>query len=131
MLNKVMDSGPRKLQLLEVREVPPPITCIIAKCLNAEKRDRYDDAQDLFCHIDDVFEELEKGATSQGSKPFKSWSAGEVCEFVRSISSAFADKAAAIDENGIDGQFFIKMLDANDEELTSSIADGGLGFTKL
>ena len=39
MLNKVTDHGPRKLPMLE--HVPPPVTGIIAKCLSAEKRDRY------------------------------------------------------------------------------------------
>ena len=136
MLTKVMEPGPRKLPMLEAREVPPAVTGIIAKCLSAEKRDRHNDAQDLFSHIDEVFEELEKGSSAEaqgaaGAKPFKSWSASEVCEFVRSIGNALADKAAAIEENCIDGEFFLKMLDSNDEDLTNSIADGGLGFTKL
>ena len=134
MLNKVTDHGPRKLPMLE--HVPPPVTGIIAKCLSAEKRDRYKDAQHLFSHIDEVFEELEKGPSAEaqgdaGAKPFNSWSVSEVCEFVRFIGSAFADKAAAIEENGVDGKFFLKMLYANDEDLTNSIAEGGLGFTRL
>ena len=144
MLNQVLGAGPRKFPMLEDRKVPPPVTGIIAKCLSAEKSDRYKDAQDLFSHIDEVFEELEdevckdpeKGPSAEaqgaaGAKPFKSWSVSEVCEFVRSIGSAFADKAAAIEENGVDGDFFLKMLDSNDEDLTTIIADGGLGFAKL
>ena len=136
MLNQLLEEGPRKLPMLQARKVPPPVTGIIAKCLSVEKRDRHNDAQDLFSHIDEVFEELEKGSSAEaqgaaGAKPFKSWSVSEVCEFVRSIGSAFADKAAAIEENGVDGDFFLKMLDSNDEDLTTSIADGGLGFAKL
>jgi hypothetical protein len=64
-------------------------------------------------------------------KPFRSWCASEVAELVRSIGSAFADKANQIDANGIDGEFFLGMLTNNDANLTTSIAEGGLGFSGL
>ena len=64
-------------------------------------------------------------------KPFRSWCASEVAELVRSIESAFADKANQIDANGIDGEFFLGMLTNNDANLTTSIAEGGLGFSRL
>jgi hypothetical protein len=64
-------------------------------------------------------------------KPFRSWCASEVAELVRSIGSAFADKANQIDANGIDGEFFLDMLTNNDANLTTSIAEGGLGFSGL
>ena len=64
-------------------------------------------------------------------KPFRSWCASEVAELVRSIGSAFADKANQIDANGIDGDFFLGMLTNNDANLTTSIAEGGLGFSRL
>ena len=78
MLNQLLEEGPRKLPMLQARKVPPPVTGIIAKCLSVEKRDRHNDAQDLFSHIDEVFEELEKGPSAEaqeaaGAKPFKSW----------------------------------------------------------
>jgi hypothetical protein len=41
------------------------------------------------------------------------------------------DKAKAMEENGIDGQLFLGMIRNDDEELRSSIQDGGLGFTNL
>ena len=63
-------------------------------------------------------------------KPFRSWCASEVAELVRSIGSAFADKANQIDANGIDGEFFLGMLTNNDANLTTSIAEGGLGFSR-
>ena len=64
-------------------------------------------------------------------KPFRSWCASEVAELVRSIGSAFADKANQIDANGIDGEYFLDMLTNNDAHLTTSIAEGGLGFSRL
>ena len=131
MLNKVVEQGPRSLPLLDKIDVPTPVTRIISKCLSAEKRDRYRDAQDLFGHIDEVFVELEKGSSAQKVKPFKSWSVSEVCELVRSIGSAFSEKATMMEENGIDGQFFCEMLDTNAEELTMNITEGGFGFTSL
>ena len=74
-----------------------PITKIISKCLSADKRDRYQDAQDLFSHIDEVFVQLEtEGSSAENMKPFKRWIVSEVCELVRSIGSAFADKATII-----------------------------------
>ena len=52
-------------------------------------------------------------------------------ELVRSIGSLYEGAAVAMQENGIDGAFFLAMLANNDEDLTTSIADGGLGFTRL
>jgi serine/threonine protein kinase len=111
MINKVMEKGARKLPLLDARNVPSQIIGIIAKCLYFEKKDRYGDAQELFHQIESVFQELENkpaGMESADSvKPFKSWCASEVAELVRSIGSAFADKANQIDANGIDGEYFL------------------------
>ena len=124
----------RQLPMLEKNDVPKPVIGIIAKCLSADKKDRYQNAQELFERIDNVFLELERGPATQGSdsvKPFKSWSVKEVCNLIRSIGSAFVDKANAMEENGIDGQFFLDMIKNNDEDLRSSIAEGGLGFTHL
>ena len=55
----------------------------------------------------------------------------ELCEFVRSIGKAYEDTAVAIEENGIDSGFFLKMLADSDQDLTTSIAAGGLGFSRL
>ena len=52
-------------------------------------------------------------------------------KLVRSIGSSYEGAAVAMKENGIDGRFFLAMLADNDEDLTTSIADGGLGFTRL
>ena len=135
MLNKVVEKGPRKLPMLEGSDVPSPIIGIIANCLCAEKKDRYPDAQKLLQHIETVFEELEvKGAdmaSEDSAKRFKTWDVSEAAELVRSIGSAFADKADAMVANGIDGQYFSDMLANNDDDLTLSIADGGLGFTRM
>lgn len=68
---------------------------------------------------------------TNGAKTFASWGARQVCELVRSIGPAFEGPAVAIEENGIDGRFFQGMLARNDEDLTTKIADGGLGFTRL
>lgn len=62
---------------------------------------------------------------------FDSWGVREVCKLVRSIGSSFEAAAVAMEENGIDGPFFLEMLANNDEDLTTSIPDGGLGFTRL
>ena len=135
MLTRVLQTGARKLPLLDARDVPPPINGIIARCLCVEKKDRYEDAQHLFREIEDVYQQLEaKGSDmeSAGSvKPFKTWSASEVAQLVRAIGSAFADKADEIEANGIDGQYFAAMLANNDDDLTTSIQEGGLGFSRL
>lgn len=62
---------------------------------------------------------------------FDSWGVREVCELVRSIGSPFEGAAAAMEESGVDGRFFLAMLANDDKDLTTSIADGGLGFTRL
>jgi serine/threonine protein kinase len=135
MMNKVGEKGARKLPQLDGRNVPSPIIGIIAKCLCFEKKDRYGDAQELFHQIEGVFQELENKAAGMESadsvKAFKSWSASEVAELVRSIGSAFADKANQIDANGINGEYFSAMLENNDPDLTTSIEEGGLGFSRL
>jgi serine/threonine protein kinase len=135
MINKIVEKGARKLPLLDARNVPSQIIGIIAKCLYFEKKDRYGDAQELFHQIEGVFQELENKAAGMESadsiKPFKSWSASEVAELVRSIGSAFADKANQIDANGIDGEYFLAMLKDHDPDLTTSVEDGGLGFSRL
>ena len=119
MINKIVEKGARKLPLLDARNVPSQIIGIIAKCLDFEKKDRYGDAQELFHQIESVFQELENkpaGMESADSvKPFKSWCASEVAELVRSIGSAFADKANQIDANGIDGEYFLAKKKRGEE----------------
>ena len=68
---------------------------------------------------------------SSAAKPFDSWGVFEVCELVRSLGKAFEDKAAAMQENGIDGHFLLAMLASDDTDLTTPIANGGLGFSRL
>ena len=135
MINKIVEKGARKLPLLDARNVPSQIIGIIAKCLYFEKKDRYGDAQELFHQIECVFQELENkpaGMESADSvKPFKSWCASEVAELVRSIGSAFADKANQIDANGIDGEYFLAMLKDHDPDLTTSVEYRGLGVSRL
>jgi len=66
------------------------------------------------------------------AKPFEQWSADEVCRLIKSIDGVgFAEAANAIKENGIHGELFLEMLRNNDEDLTKSIAEDGLGFKKL
>ena len=138
MLTRVLQTGARKLPLLDRRDgrdVPSPIISVIAKCLCVEKKDRYEDAQHLFREIEAVYQELEaKGSNMESAdsvKPFKTWSESEVAQLVRAIGSAFADKADQIEANGIDGQYFEAMLANNDDDLFTSIAEGGLGFSRL
>ena len=68
---------------------------------------------------------------SSAAKPLDSWGVFEVCELVRSLGKAFEDKAAAMQENGIDGHFLLAMLASDDTDLTTPIANGGLGFSRL
>ena len=65
------------------------------------------------------------------AKPLESWDVSQMSKLVRSIGSSYEGAAVAMKENGIDGRFFLAMLADNDEDLTTSIADGGLGFTRL
>ena len=39
--------------------------------------------------------------------------------------------ANQIDAHGIDGKYFLAMLTNNDADLTTSIAEGELGFSRL
>ena len=127
--------GARKLPLLDGRDVPSPIISILTKCLCVEQKHRYEHAQHLFRAIEAVYKELEaKGSNKESAdsvKSFKTWSESEVAQLVRDIGSAFADNAHEIEANGIDGQYFAAMLANNDEDLTTSIAVGGLGFSRL
>jgi hypothetical protein len=68
-------------------------------------------------------------AESVASKPFEKWDVNEVCGLVKAMG--FAEAADAIKENGIDGKYFEEMLRNSDEDLTTSIAEGGLGFKRL
>ncbi len=63
------------------------------------------------------------------SKAFEKWDTNEVCGLVKSIG--FAEAADAIKKNGIDGKYLAEMLRNNDQDLTTSIAEGGLGFKRL
>ena len=134
---------PRKLPMLE--KVPnvterAAVNGIIAKCLSADKKERYQHAQELFSDLTDVFEELEREKADEPQspsksvsqrKPFKEYSVEEVFKLVYGISAGFTETADAMKLNGIDGQYFSEMLENDDEDMTTSIAEGGLGFKKL
>lgn len=134
---------PRKLPMLE--KVPDvkeraAVNGIIAKCLSADKKERYQHAQELFSDLTDVFEELEREKADEPQspsksvsqrKPFKEYSVEEVFKLVYGISAGFTETADAMKLNGIDGQYFSEMLENDDEDMTTSIAEGGLGFKKL
>jgi len=133
---------PRKLPMLDkVTDVPAAVNSMIAKCLSANKKERYQDAQKLLLDLIEVYEELEreKAEESQKSpskdvprpKPFKEYSVGEVFQLVYDISEGFHEIAHEMKVNGINGQYFLDMLAVDDEDMTTSIADGGLGFRKL
>jgi hypothetical protein len=68
-------------------------------------------------------------AESVASKPFEKWDVNEVSGLFKAMG--FAEAADAIKENGIDGKYFAEMLRNSDEDLTTSIAEGGLGFKRL
>jgi len=132
---------PRKLPMLDgASDVPAAVQGVIAKCLNTDKHERYQNAQELFNHLTGLFERLEKvkedGPTSPSEeaprcKPFKNFSVDEVSLLVRSISEGFAKTADAIKDNGIDGQYFWEMLQNDDADLITSIEEEGLGFKRL
>jgi len=133
---------PRKLPMLDkVPDVPAAVNSMIAKCLSTNKKERYQDAQKLLLDLIEVFEELEreKAEESQKSpskdvprpKPFKEYSVGEVFQLVYDISEGFHEIAHEMKVNGINGQYFLDMLAVDDEDMTTSIANGGLGFRKL
>jgi serine/threonine protein kinase len=146
MMNEVKKRGPRDLPMLlshHPEKVPKAVTDTIAKCLNVNKKERFQDAQDLSNHLTDVFEELEKEREKQKddgpqtpskgkAKPFEQWSVDEVYRLVKSIDGVgYAEAAAVVKDIGIDGKYFADMLRNNDEDLTKCIADDGLGFKKL
>ena len=64
-------------------------------------------------------------------KSFKEWKVDEVHDMVKSLGEAFVASAKEMKENGIDGDFFLKMIESDDDSLTTSIAEGGIGFKKL
>ena len=64
------------------------------------------------------------------AKPFEQWSVDEVFRLIKSIGG-LDESAEAIKVNRINGKYFADMLRNNDEDLTKSIADDGLGFKKL
>jgi len=145
MLTEVLKEGPRELKMLlsQPEKVPKAVTDTIAKCLNVNKKERFQDAQDLFNHLTGVFEELEKEREKQKddgpqtpskgkAKPFEQWSVDEVYRLVKSIDGVgYAEAAAVVKDIGIDGKYFADMLRNNDEDLTKCIADDGLGLKKL
>ena len=66
------------------------------------------------------------------AKPFEEWSADEVFRLIKCIDGVgYAEAADVVKEIGINGQHFAEMLRDNDEDLTKSIADDGLGFSEL
>jgi hypothetical protein len=146
IITEVLKKGPRELPMLlsQPAKVPKAVTDTIAKCLNVNKEERFQDAQDLFNHLTRVFEELEKESEKQKkddgpqtpgkgkAKPFEEWSVDEVCKLIKSIDGVgYAEAADVVKEMGIDGKYFADMLRNSDEDLTKSIANDGLGFKKL
>jgi hypothetical protein len=66
------------------------------------------------------------------AKPFEQWSVDEVSRLIKSIDGVgYAEAADVVKEIGINGKYFADMLRNNDEDLTKSIADEGLGFKNL
>jgi serine/threonine protein kinase len=131
--------GPRELPMLlsQPEKVPKAVTDTIAKCLNVDKYKRFQHAKDLLNHLTGLFDELKKDDGPQTSgkgkaKPFEEWSVDEVCKLIKSIDGVgYAEAADVVKEMGIDGKYFADMLRNNDEDLTNSRADDGLGFKPL
>ena len=128
IMNAVLEEGNRKLPMLDnLSDVLSLITAIIAKCLNADRHERYPDAQAFFNNLKEVLADLEKEAEPQSQskastrKPFKDWGTDEVFELVRSIGDAFTETAGELKDNGIDGKYFLAMLKNEDKDLTTSI----------
>lgn len=124
---------PRKLPMLDMT---PAVQRIIAKCLNTVSEERYQDAQELV----NEFEKLEREnadasqSPSRGvpqRKPFMECNVEEVFKLVQDIGDGFKEAADVMKSNGFDGPYFLDMLERNDEDLTISIAEGGLGFTRM
>ena len=64
--------------------------------------------------------------------PFEQWSVDEACRLIKSIDGVgYVEAAPVVKEIGINGKYFAKMLRANDEVLTKSIADNGIGLKQL
>jgi serine/threonine protein kinase len=145
MLTEVLKEGPRELPMLlsQPEKVPKAVSMTIAKCLNVNKVQRFQNAQDLLNHLTGLFEKCGKEREKKKedgpqtpdkckTKPFEQWSVDEVCRLVKSIG--FEDSAEAIKVNRIDGRFLSEMLSENHpdyDDLITSIADGGLGFQKM
>ncbi len=99
MITRIFAASPRNLPLLAQISVPEQIVRIIGRCLEPEKRKRYERAGDMLEHMKDVFEEidnklkLEKAGQSVGQsgaagaleKPFKDWSVEEVAGLLRDV----------------------------------------------
>ena len=132
---KVFEEGPRKLSKLDEHKVPLTIIEIIAKCLCLHKNDRYRDANELLEKIKSSGMETLNEIKSPGmesavsAKPFESWTAIEVAEYVKKIGTAkaYADSAKLILETGINGKCLSTMLRENDPDWK----ENGLGFTNL
>jgi len=147
MINAICEKDhmkPRELPMIEkVLDVPAAVKSIIANCLNADKQERYQDAQKLSNHLMEVFEELEREQAEESqnsnspskrvprSKPFEEYSVDEVFRLVYDISEGFHKNAKAMKANGIVGQHFLDLLENDDKLMTTSIDDGGLGFRIL
>ena len=99
MIARIFASSPRNLPLLAQLDVPEQVVKIISKCLEPEKRRRYERAGDMLEHMKDVFEEIERkmflakatqGAQQGGSvgglgKLFGDWSVEEVAGLLRNV----------------------------------------------
>jgi hypothetical protein len=80
--------------------------------------------------------QVERGPATQGSdwvKPFKSWSVKEVWKFATLSDPSEVPLWTRQTQwkKMVEGQFFLDVMKNDDQELRSSIQDGGLGFTNL
>ena len=98
MIARIFASSPRNLPLLLQINVPEEIVKIIGRCLEPERRKRYERAGDMLEHMKDMFEEIENkmllqkaqntqqgGAAGSLLKPVKDWSVEEVAGLLRDI----------------------------------------------
>jgi serine/threonine protein kinase len=95
MITRICEDAPCSMPILAQINVPQQIVKIISKCLQTDKKRRYERAGDMLQHMTDVFEEIEnkpqlKKASStqqasQGELPFKHWSVEDVAKLLRDV----------------------------------------------
>jgi serine/threonine protein kinase len=96
MEEEVLKEGPRELKMLlsQPEKVPKAVTDTIAKCLNVNKKERFQDAQDLVNHLTGVLEELEKEREKQKDDEPQTPSKGKA----KLAETALAEKAVVIEQ---------------------------------